>query len=216
VAGLPVIEEETNPRNRHGVVKYDAGPLVVSVNLSPATRFTPSTSDGLTMVFAHGDTRRTDPHGHHYWLDGAPGAAKVAELRLRVADLDASVRFYRDVLGLRPQPGAVGGAAFATGTVPIALRPGGSAEDGRRIRYDTYLLVFHTDDIDGARAELAARGVAFTGRAIGSKEIGRTIHFADPSGHRFCLYEPSEEVLTWPSGPTVRRILSGQSTRSTT
>jgi len=199
------------------VVKYDAGPLVVSVNLSPATRFPSSTSDGLTMVFAHGDTRRTDTHGHHYLLDGAPGAAAaMAELRLRVANLGASARFYRDVLGLRPQPDAAGGPAFATGTVPIALRPGGSADDGRRIRYDTYLLVFHTDDIDSTRAELAARGVAFTGRAVGSKEIGRTIRFADPSGHRFCLYEPSEEVLTWPSGSTVRRILSGQSTRSTT
>ncbi|HKS99831.1 MAG TPA: VOC family protein [Rugosimonospora sp.] len=213
VAGLPVIEEETNPSHRHGVVKYDAGSLVVSLNLSPATRFTPSTSDGLATAFARGDTWRTDPHGHHYVLAAAPGAAaEVAELRLRVTDLDASVAFYRDVLGLRPLPGA----AFATGTVPIVLRPGGTAEDGRRIRYDTYLLVFHTDDVDRTRTELTARGLVFTGRAVGSKEIGRTIRFTDPSGHRFCLYEPSEEVLTWPSGPTVRRILSGQLTRATT
>ena len=65
----------------------------------------------------------------------------------------------------------------------------------------TYLLVFHTTDISQMRTSLTANGVNFSGRKLGLKEIGYTIRFTDPSGNRYCLYEPSEEVLTWSSGP---------------
>ena len=203
---LPVIETDGDRRHRHGVVKYDAGSVILSLNLSPASRFGASGSDGLTIVFAGGTTLVTDPHGHHFRLGDRP--APVAELRLRVTDPAASVVFYRDVLGLRqPDPAK---SAFATGSAPIVLEPVPLAADGRRIRHDTYLLVFHTPDIDRSTAELAAAGLTFTGRAIGSKDIGRTIRFTDPSGHRFCLYQPSDRALTDRSGMTVRKILAGR------
>lgn len=208
LVGLPVIEVEANKSNRHGVVKYDAGTLVLSLNLSPASRFGPDASDGLATVFAGGRTLHTDQHGHHYLLgDRRPS---VGELRLRVDDLATCVGFYRDVLGLHPLDVAADSARFATGNVPIVLERQPLAADGRRIRHDTYLIVFHTADINGMRASLAASGLTFTSRNVGSKEIGYTIRFADPSGHRFCLYEPSEEVLTWSSGPKVREILAGR------
>ncbi|OJF11272.1 VOC family protein [Couchioplanes caeruleus] len=204
--GLAVIETDEDPHHRHGVVKYDAGSLILSLNLSPASRFGTSGSDGLTIVCTGGTTLTTDPHGHHFEVGDRP--ATVAELRLRVADVAASVAFYRDVLGLRqPDPAA---PAFATGSVPIVLQPAPLAADGRDIRYDTYLLVFHTSDIDRSTAELAAAGLTFTGRGVGSKDIGRTIRFTDPSGHRFCLYEPSDDALADGSGPTLRKILAGR------
>lgn len=204
--GLPVIETDDDRRHRHGVVKYDAGSLILSLNLSPASRFDRSGSDGLTIVFAGGTTLVTDPHGHHFRLGDRPDT--VAELRLRVTDPAASVAFYRTVLGLRqPDPAAL---AFATGSAPIVLEPAPLAADGRRVRYDTYLLVFHTPDIDRSTAELAAAGLTFTGRSVGSKDIGRTIRFTDPSGHRFCLYEPSDQALTYRSGTTLRQILAGR------
>ncbi|GAA0459749.1 hypothetical protein Ade02nite_13820 [Paractinoplanes deccanensis] len=204
--GLPVIETDDDPGHRHGVVKYAAGPVILSLNLSPASRFRLSGSDGLTIVCAGGSRLVTDPHGHHFLLGDRPPV--VAELRLRVTDLAASVAFYRDVLGLRqPDPGT---AAFATGSVPIVLTAAPLAADGRRIRHDTYLLVFHTPDIDRTAAELSAAGLTFTGRGVGSKRIGRTIRFTDPSGHRFCLYEPSDEALGDRSGATLRQILIGR------
>jgi catechol 2,3-dioxygenase-like lactoylglutathione lyase family enzyme len=201
--GLPLIETDEDPGHRHGVAKYDAGSLILSLNLSPASRFAAPGPDGLTIGCAGGTTTVDDPHGHQFRVGEPP--TTVAELRLRVTDPDASVPFYRDVLGLRqPDPAT---PAFATGSVPIVLEPAPSTGP---VRHDTYLLVFHTPDIDRSTAELAASGLTFTGRSVGSKDIGRTIRFADPSGHRFCLYEPSDEALTYGSGATLRKMLAGR------
>jgi hypothetical protein len=41
---------------------------------------------------------------------------------------------------------------------------------------------------------------------VGFSEIGGTIRFDDPSGHRLCLYVPSRESLTWGSGPKVLEL----------
>ena len=204
--GLPVIETDPDPKHRHGVVKYDAGSLIVALNLSPATRFAGAASDGLTIALAGGGGLRTDPHGHHY-LTGAP---TVVALRLTVGDLAAAAAFHRDVLGLAEVARTAATVTFATGTVPIVLEHSARAPDGRAARQDTYLLVFHTSDIRRARADLAARGLAFAGRGLGSKEIGWTVRFTDPAGHRYCLYQPSDEVFTWSSGPAVRQILAGR------
>ncbi len=199
-AGLPVLETDPDPRHRHGVVKYEAGTVILALNLSPASRFVPAADEGLTMVFAGGTEPRTDPHGHRYLL-GAPGQP-VAELRLRVDDLGASVAFYRDVLGLECERSAAT-ATVRTAGVPLVLEQGPSG------RHDTCLLVFHTGDIRKLRDELAGRGLRYSGRDVGSKKIGWTIRFTDPSGHRLCLYEPSEAALRWDSGRAVRAILAG-------
>ncbi|MFI5495991.1 VOC family protein [Actinoplanes sp. NPDC051859] len=203
--GLDVIETDNDPHHRHGVVKYDAGSLILSLNLSPASRFAASGSDGLTMVCAGGTTLTTDPHGHHFRAADPP--VRITGLHLRVTDLPAATAFYRTVLGLRQPDPAV--PIFATGTVPIVLEPALRAADAREIRQDTYLLVFHTPDIDRTTAELSAAGLTFSGRKVGAKDIGRTIHFTDPTGNRFCLYEPSEVSLTAGSGATVRELLAG-------
>ena len=209
VVGLPVIEVDTSPGSRHGLVKYDAGTLLLSLNLSPARRFGVHASDGLAIVFAGGRTWHTDTDGHHYRI--GEHRLSVSEVRLRVSDLASSVAFYRDVLGLQPLEVTAGTARLATRTVPIVLERQPLAVDGRPIRHNTYLLVFHTADINQMRASLTANGVNFSGRKLGLKEIGYTIRFTDPSGNRYCLYEPSEEVLTWSSGPRVREIVGDRS-----
>jgi len=91
VLQLPLIEIEPHlPHHRHGVVKYDAGGVVISLNLTGPSRFAKTTSDALTTVFAEapgtssvadrlsdaknlgvvrreaGVTRFTDRNGHHY------------------------------------------------------------------------------------------------------------------------------------------------------
>jgi predicted enzyme related to lactoylglutathione lyase len=179
--------------------------LLLSLNLAPARRFGNHASDGLATVFAGGHTWRTDADGHHYRLDGH--RPSVTELRLRVSDITCAIAFYRDVLGLELLEVTACTARLATGSVPIVLELGRLAVDGRPVRHDTYLLVFHTADINQMCASLTANGVHFSGRKVGQREIGYTIRFTDPSGNRYCLYEPSEEVLTWSSGPRVRQIV---------
>jgi hypothetical protein len=56
------------------------------------------------------------------------------------------------------------------------------------------------------RQALVQRGLHFKGTRVGYSDIGGTTRFVDPSGHVFCLYEPSQESLTWGSGSKVKEI----------
>jgi catechol 2,3-dioxygenase-like lactoylglutathione lyase family enzyme len=205
--GLPPIEVDADPRHPHGVVKYDAGAVIVGLNVTSSRRFRPETRDALTTVLDHGRKPVTDVWGHRFLLGSRP---VVTEFRLQVMDLAMAIRFYRDALGLSVLDSTARTARLATGTVPLALE-----EDQRRTadgsaRYDGHLLVFHTPDLRATRTLLAERGVRFTGRQIRRRDIGDTIRFTDPSGHGLCLYQPSEEVLGWPSGVKVKQILTGR------
>jgi catechol 2,3-dioxygenase-like lactoylglutathione lyase family enzyme len=128
-------------------------------------------------------------------------------LTLAVDDLTTSMGFYRDVLGLEPLVVDLRRAVMRTGTVPIMLEKRDHAVDGRRIRRSGYLLVFHTPEIDGTCAHLRSAGVTFSGVRVSSTAPGRTARFADPSGHQLCLYEPSEQALSWSSGQKVRELV---------
>jgi catechol 2,3-dioxygenase-like lactoylglutathione lyase family enzyme len=242
VIGLPVIEVESHqPHHRHGVVKYDAGNLIISLNLSTPSRFGKAGSDALATVFtiepawpinerlrndegvltAHDGGLFTDMHGHHYVFRSARADRTarlrwpaVNELRLTVGDLAASVSFYRDILGLELLDQVENMARFATGTVSLVLESNQIAADGRRLRHNTYLLVFHTSDIEQTRAALMQRGLVFKNRRVGFSEIGGTIRFKDPSGHPFCLYEPSAESLTWGSGRKVMEVVASRAMAS--
>lgn len=227
--GLPVVEVEPHqPHERHGVVKYDCGGLILSLNWSSRGKFKAHKSDALATVLDVASTgidtaalsdygtlagdpsgmRFTDPSGHHFIL--RPGHStrtpSVAELRLTVDDLDESLAFYRDVLGLELLRGEEA-ARFATGSVPLVLVEGGRAPDGRDPQRRTVLIVFYTADVVSMYSTMAARGLIFDNLRPYFTDIGGTVRFTDPSGHRFCLYEPSAESLTWGSGPKVLDIL---------
>jgi predicted enzyme related to lactoylglutathione lyase len=226
--GLPVIEIEPHlPHERHGVVKYDAGPMILSLNLSTPGKFRADQSDALVTVLCV-DRRRasaarlagrgdlvecsdgllfTDPSGHHFLL--TPGdAPAVRELRLTVDDLARSIVFYRDMLDLDILDVSARGARFATGSVDLVLEPGDRAADGRRPQRRTVLIVFHTADIEALCTAMRRRGLTFANRRAYFSDIGGSIRFEDPSGHRICLYQPSAESLTWGSGPKVLDVVN--------
>lgn len=230
VIGVPVIEVEPHlPHHRHGVFKYDAGGIILSHNMSGPSRFRPGESDGLVTAFSvpagwpvdrlretgmmteNPDGTWTDEEGRHYAFTPAPGLDRtvVDELRLIVPDLDEAARFYGGVLDLECLERADAHARFATGTVPIRLVRGTTGPDGGQLRHHSYLVVFHTPEIEETRAALEARGLEFRGVRVGFSEIGGTTRFDDPAGHRLCLYVPSEESLTWGSGPKVLQIAGG-------
>jgi predicted enzyme related to lactoylglutathione lyase len=231
VIGVPVIEVEPHlPHHRHGVFKYDGGGIILSHNMSGPSRFRPGESDALVTVFAvplgwsfarlegtgmveaHPGGVYTDAEGRHFAFLPTPGVERteVAELRLLVPDLEAAAAFYGGMLELEPLERTDDDALYATGSVPIRLVRGARGPDGGALRHHSYLVVFHTADIEGAREALGARGVEFRQPRVGFSEIGGTLRFDDPSGQRLCLYVPSEECLGWESGPKVLEIAGGQ------
>jgi predicted enzyme related to lactoylglutathione lyase len=204
--GLQVLAVDDTPGVRHGVVSYDAGTLLVSLNLASRRRTAGGGTDGLVTVFEapRGPCMITDSDGHHFLLNPTPARIPlVAELRLATADLTSSVAFYRDVLGLSPTFRDASRAEFDAGAVTLVLE---HLPEPRR--HDRYLLVFHTREIRATCEALAAKGLVFRGRKVGTRGFGSTIHFDDPSGHRFCLYEPSAEALAGDAGRKVRQVLS--------
>lgn len=231
VIGVPVIEVEPHlPHHRHGVFKYDGGGIVLSHNMSGPSRFREGDSDALVTAFAvptgwpfdrlraggmvreTADGVFTDAEGRHFAFLPTPGLDRtvVEELRLVSPELDASAAFYRDVLDLEELERTGDDALFATGSVPIRLVRGEAGPDGGRLRRHSYLVVFHAAEIQRTREALVERGLEFRGPRVGFSEIGGTIRFDDPAGHRLCLYVPSPESLTWGSGPKVIEIARGQ------
>jgi catechol 2,3-dioxygenase-like lactoylglutathione lyase family enzyme len=242
VIGLPVIENQFYPPHEyHGLVKYDGGQVVLSLNLSSERKFQNDASDGMITVMAvddemtlHERLRRygytppqeagslfTDAYGHHYIFRATPPASAqslpvVQELRLTVTDLPASLAFYGGILGLDLLEQTQDQARFATGTVDLVLELGAAAPDGRPIRHDKCLIVFYGANIEGVHAALIRRGLQFKASRVGYSDIGGTARFADPSGHVLCLYEPSEESLTWGSGAKVKAIIASSDKESVT
>ena len=234
--GFPVIEIEPHlPHHRHGVVKYDAVNVILSLNLSGPGKFERGTSDGLvTMIrgsacwpreslinhpaIASSDGLEifTDFHGHHFAFPAARNEqvkpslpTAVEELRLTVEDQASSVAFYRDTLGLKVLDEQHNVTRFRAGRVALSVTQARVAPDGRLPRKNTYLIVFYTNPIHEAFASLLRRGVPFKTPRPAESEIGYTARFEDPSGHTFCLYEPSAESLTWGSGAKVLELSAG-------
>lgn len=224
--GLRLIENQFHPpHEHHGLTKYDAGGTIISLNLFAGHRFQHDDSDGLTMGYRTNDPDRlraklnrygtwrgplfTDSDGHHYRFEaGTPTGSltiDLTEIRLVVTDLAESIPYYRDVLGLaliEQQPAT---ARFTSGTADIVLDERSAAADCRPVRRNAYLVVFHAVDVVRAQKSLENRGLVFS-QGAGFSDIGGTARFIDPSGHTFCLYEPSAESLTWGSGDKVTEL----------
>jgi catechol 2,3-dioxygenase-like lactoylglutathione lyase family enzyme len=226
VLGFPVIELEPHlPHHRHGVVKYDAGNLILSLNLSSPGKFRADASDGLVTVLSVAPGKEaeletygrldgdlfTDPSGHHYVLlpQRPAGSPVVEELRVAVRDLDESVGWYAELLDLELVERGDEAARFATGSVDLVLLQRDTAVDGARLRLQTSLIVFYTVALEATHVELLQRGLEFGNAHPAYSDIGGTSRFDDPTGNRFCLYEPSEESLGWGSGPKVLEIAAG-------
>ena len=114
----------------------------------------------------------------------------LAQVHISVTDLDRSMAFYRDVLGV-PMLFRVPGqpmAFFASGDVRLYL---GVPEDPD---FTTKVLVyFRVEDIDAEQARLAGLGVEFRGEPQvvhkdGATELWMT-GFSDPDGHHLVLMQ---------------------------
>lgn len=109
---------------------------------------------------------------------------------LFVADMEAAVAFYGDVLGLPLVERDEACALFdAGGGALLELWAKGVAADSPKTpERQSVLIALRVEDLNGAVAELAAKGVRFLGEP--DEYAGtRWIHFTDPEGNRLELKE---------------------------
>lgn len=122
---------------------------------------------------------------------------KLLHTMIRVHDLERSVRFYTEVLGLREQRRKVLEKADAT-LVFLADEAGHHAieltynHDGRGYELGNQFghFALGVADLEAARAELAARGIEFSRGPYRVSEGGSMIAFIrDPDGIEIELIE---------------------------
>ncbi|MFB6991584.1 VOC family protein [Streptomyces sp. NPDC056178] len=123
---------------------------------------------------------------------------ELTQIRLMVSDFPAVYRFYRDVLGLKPQFEAESGPYAKlspdTGHAAIALqdREQMAGVLGRLRREPEgfrALVVLRVDDLDAAHAKLTSRGAEFTRDPGPMGERIRVAYLEDPEGNLIELQE---------------------------
>ncbi len=121
-------------------------------------------------------------------MPGDPSIQSLHQVAQRTTDLDRSIAFYRDVLGIRfiarfDPPGL---AFFDLGTTRLLLEQGASSAT-------LYLLV---PDIDAAYESLRTRGVTFDGppHLVHRDEAGQFGEAGDEEWMAFCR-DPDDNVL---------------------
>lgn len=112
---------------------------------------------------------------------------RVDYVILYVRDLDASIAFYRDVVGLPFKFKQANYAEFATEGTKFALFERSSVPDliGRPVSDGgpSGEVAFVVDDVDAEATRLAAAGVRILSRPVDRPWGHRTLYFLDPDEH---------------------------------
>lgn len=130
-----------------------------------------------------------------------PQVRRILETALYVRDLDASVRFYERVIGLRPMSHGDRLAAMdaGEGTVLLLFRRGATASgasfpggwipphDGEGPTH--FAFAVHSEDLDSWRRHLADQGIEVESEVVWDRG-GSSIYFRDPDGHSVELATP--------------------------
>ncbi len=111
-------------------------------------------------------------------------------LGLFVEDLQASIRFYKDVMGLHLLGEGDDWAHFDSGNGSLLeLFSGGKASlEPKMPNQQSITVGFRVEDLDSSIAELKRKGVRFMGD-IGEYEGTRWAHFSDPEGNQLEIKE---------------------------
>ena len=110
---------------------------------------------------------------------------RIGYIILFVADLETSVAFYRDVLGLPYRFTDAGYAEFGTAGTRFALYERRRAEwlTGQSVRSGPAAeIVLMVEDVDSHARRLAAEGVTVLSGPADRPWGHRTVHIADPDG----------------------------------
>jgi lactoylglutathione lyase len=121
---------------------------------------------------------------------------KLGVVMITVSDMDRSVRFYRDVLGLPLRFQSPDWSEFETEAVTLALHGGGvpcaeAPHHGPPVA-GTVSTGWQVEDLDAVYAALKAKGVPFVMEPTTREEEGiRLALFRDPDG---CVLSLAEVV----------------------
>ena len=114
---------------------------------------------------------------------------QISEIIIYVSDMDAQVRFYRDVLGLSiSYPAGLDSysqefwVVFDTGLCKLALHGGGNKEFGK----DAPKFVFDTDDVKAVQQYLTGQNVK-VGEIREPAPGVEVFDAADPEGNYFSV-----------------------------
>ena len=131
--------------------------------------------------------------------------SKLDHVVLRVADIEKSIHFYRDILGCREKRRKedTGLFKYQAGLSMIDLIPldspsgqaSGYGPPSRGRNMEHFALTIEEFDEDLLRAYLAEHGITPTksGRRFGADGYGQSIYFKDPDGNEVELKGPSED-----------------------
>jgi lactoylglutathione lyase len=112
----------------------------------------------------------------------------ISTVMLVVADMDRSVHFYRDVLGLQPRFESRHFSSLAAGPVILGLH--GEGGDVRAAPTAGVSFGFDVEDISGTVAALRERGVEVVDEPR-RENFGWLALLADPDGYLIQLRQPA-------------------------
>lgn len=112
----------------------------------------------------------------------------VSSIMLGVRDLEQSLNFYRDKLGLKVKMQEPQLALLDAGPVTLGLSPG-------HVRLSPQVngateLVFPVGNVQTARQALIDRGVVFMNEPRQVTPTHWAAHFRDPDGHLLSIFGP--------------------------
>ncbi|MGW7067530.1 VOC family protein [Streptomyces sp. NPDC054855] len=123
---------------------------------------------------------------------------ELAQVRLLVSDFSACYRFYADILGLKPQSGAVHGPyekfSPAVGSAGIALQDRSMMarlldELDESATGHRSLVVLRVDDLDAYCGQIVGRGGVIAQGPAPLTDRMRAAHLKDPEGNLVELQE---------------------------
>ena len=112
----------------------------------------------------------------------------ISAIMLGVRNLDQSLEFYRDKLGLKVKMHEPQLALLDAGPVTLGLSPG-HVRLAPDVKGATE-VVFRVENLRAAREALIAAGVTFMNEARQVTPTEWAAHFRDPDGHLLSIFGP--------------------------
>lgn len=109
----------------------------------------------------------------------------INHLTFAVRDLERSLAFYVQVLGLRPVACWDHGAYLQAGSLWVALTVDEQARSGPHPDYTHTALAVRAEDFSGLETRIRASGAAIWQE---NESEGRSLYFLDPDGHRLEIH----------------------------
>jgi catechol 2,3-dioxygenase-like lactoylglutathione lyase family enzyme len=139
--------------------------------------------------------------------------APIIGITLLVNNLQRSIKFYRDTLGLKALRTTDREVRFDAGPMIITVRVEQHIGMVRFLRKRELLrdqIMFYVPDLKAETENLTSKGVHFPNGIEGSISAGQVAYFADPDGHNLWLWQPPEKLtpeMRINFYPTLERIL---------